>query len=236
MQNLQKKSHEALLKLLNNIGVIGAVLAAVADIIFVVIMVVGVKVNANLTAVVIFSVVNAMVGLLISILLRYQGLRYAEIENEELCKKYHNKKAKEKKYMSMGAWMTLKSFQDFIIKGCTTAFSIFGIIYITIQGSKNPIQLLITLATLVLFACFGLISMNSAYVRFYNVQVPKMQIEIEKREAKSRRNTNVPRIPKNSGTDSGDKPSGPVSVDTDSSVSGQQEQEEIIKLENKEEC
>lgn len=175
---MQKKSHEALLKLLNNIGIVGAILAAVADIIFVIIMVLGVRVNVDLNATIIFSVVNALVGILINVLLRYQGQKYAENENEELCRRFYNKRIREKKYMSMALWMTLKTVQDFLIKGGTTAFSIFGIIYISITGSKNPIQILLTLATLVLFACFGLIGMNSAYCRFYNIQVPYMNLKL----------------------------------------------------------
>ena len=182
MSSLQKKSHELLLKILNNIGVVGAILAAVADVIFVIIMVLGIKVDAELSAIVIFAVVNALVGILINVLLRYQGQKYAELENAELCTKYYNKRIKEKKYMSMGTWMTLKTAQDFAVKGSTTAFSIFGIVYISITGSKNPIQILITLATLVLFACFGLIGMNSAYTRFYNIQVPYMENHIKERE------------------------------------------------------
>lgn len=182
MMNLQQRSRQALVKLLNNIGIIGACLAAVADIIFVIIMVVGVSIQADLAAMIIFAVVNALIGILINVLLRYQGQRWAELENDELCKKFYKRRAKEKRYMSMGAWMTLKTVQDFIIKGATTAFSIFGVIYITIQGSKNPIQLLITLATLILFACFGFIGMNSAYCRFYNVQVPYMKLKVAESE------------------------------------------------------
>lgn len=180
--SLQTKSHEALLKLLNNIGVIGAILAAVADIVFVIIMVLGVHVEAELSAIVIFSIINALIGLLINVLLRYQGQKYAEIENAELCKRFYNKQIKERKYLSMGKWMTIKTLQDVLIKGCTTAFSIFGIVYISITGSHNPVQILLTLATLILFACFGLMAMNAAYTRFYNIQVPYMQATLEKRK------------------------------------------------------
>lgn len=183
MSSLQNKSHEVLLKILNNIGIVGAILAAIADIIFVIIMVLGVKVKIELSAIVIFAVVNALIGILINVLLRYQGQKYAEIENEELCTKYYEKRIKEKKYMSMGAWMTLKTVQDFLVKGGTTSFSIFGIVYISITGSKNPIQILLTLATLLLYACFGLMGMNSAYTRFYNIQVPFMQHALDERVA-----------------------------------------------------
>lgn len=85
--------------------------------------------------------------------------------------------------MSMGPWLALKAVQDTIIKGVTTAFCLFGTTYLAIEGSKNPIQILITLATLILFACFGLIAMNSAYGRFYNIQIPLMRLKIQEREA-----------------------------------------------------
>lgn len=183
---MQKKSHEVLLKLLNNIGIVGSILAAIADIAFVLIMVLGVKIETSLTSVIIFAVVNALIGILINILLRYQGKKYAEIENEELCKKFYNKQIKEKKRLTIGKWMAVKTTEDIIIKGCTTTFSIFGIIYISIEGSKNPIQILITFTTLVLFACFGLMAMNGAYERFYNVQIPYMLLKISEREAEEK--------------------------------------------------
>lgn len=151
-------------------------------------------IDAQLDAIIIFAVVNALIGILINVLLRYQGQKYAEVENEELCTKYYNKRAKEKTYMSMTLWMTLKTIQDFIIKGGTTAFSIFGIVYISVTGSKNPIQILMTVATLILFACFGLISMNSAYMRFYNVQVPYMQLKLEEREQNSEKSKENPDV------------------------------------------
>ena len=184
-QNFQKKSHETLLKLLNNIGIVGSILAAIADIIFVIIFVVGIKMEVAQSAVIVFAVVNALVGILISTLLRYQGQKYAELENEELCRKFYEKKTKERKrHISMTMWQILNTLKDFVIKGCTTVFSIWGVVYISIEGSKNPIQILITLVTLILFACFGLINMNSSYYRFYNEQVPYMELKIKEKENK----------------------------------------------------
>ena len=134
---------------------------------------------------VVFAIVNALIGILINVLLRYQGQKYAEIENEELCNKFYRKKAKENsKFISMSTWNIISTIKDFIVKGITTTFSICGVVYISIEGSKNPIQILITLVTLTLFACFGLISMNSSYYRFYNVQVPYMELKIQEREIK----------------------------------------------------
>ena len=97
MPNLQKKSHEVLLKLLNNVGIVGSILAGIADIIFVIIFVVGMQISIKRSAAIIFAVINALIGILINILLRYQGQKYAEIENEELCNKFYRKKVKENK-------------------------------------------------------------------------------------------------------------------------------------------
>lgn len=176
-----------LLKLLNNIGIIGAILAGIADVIFVIIFVVGIKIYVDMNAIIIFAVINALVGILINVLLRYQGQKYAEIENQELCNKFYRKKVKEKKkHLSMGAWQGVNVLKDILIKGVTTVFGIFGVMYISIEGSKNPIQILITLVTLVLFACFGLMSMNSSYCRFYNIQVPYMELKIKENELKEK--------------------------------------------------
>ena len=183
MNNLQTKSHQALLTVLNNIGVLGAILAGIADIIFVVIFVFGINIDTSISSTIIFAVVNALIGLLINILLRYQGIKYAEIENEDLLKKFYSEKAKTgKEPININTWQVLQGLKDFIVKGFTTVFSIFGVVYISIQGSKNPIQLLITLVSLVLFACFGLINMNSSYYRYYNIQIPYMENKIKEKK------------------------------------------------------
>lgn len=179
MKNSQKQYHKTLLSILNNIGIIGSILAGIADVIFVIIFVVGIDIYINTTSTMLFAIVNALVGLLINILFRYQGIKYAEIENEELVEKFYKKKAEEEKVpISICLWQTIQGIKDFFIKGATTAFSIFGIVYISIQGSKNPIQILITLASLILFTCFGLISMSSSYSRYYNIQIPYMEKKV----------------------------------------------------------
>ena len=103
---------------------------------------------------------------------------------EEIIEDLKEKVKENKKYLSMSAWQGVNILKDILIKGATTVFGIFGIIYISIEGSKNPIQILITLVTLVLFACFGLMSMNSSYCRFYNIQIPYMKLEIKENEIK----------------------------------------------------
>lgn len=181
--NLQVKSHKALTNLLNNIGIVGSILAAIVDCICVIIFVIGIDIKQDLNSTIIFAILNAVIGLTINSLLRYQGQKYAEIENQELCDKFYYKEVDEnKKYLTMAQWHILKLVEDIFMKGLTTAFSIFGVIYISIEGSKNPIQILMSLATLILFACLGLLSLSKAYDRFYNIQVPYMKKVLKQKE------------------------------------------------------
>ena len=182
--NLHKKSHETLMRLLNNIGIVGAILAGIVDLIVVIIFVFGVDIKQDLTSNIIYASINAFVGVLINVLLRYQGQKYAEIENQDIRELYYAEKVKrEKHHVSLLAYNLLGIVKDVFIKGVSAAFSVFGIIYLSIQGTHNPIQILITLATLVLFACFGLISMNNSYCRYYDVQIPYMEKILQEREA-----------------------------------------------------
>lgn len=180
---MQKKSHEALMKLLNNIGVIGSILAGLVDIVVVIIFVLGIDIEQDMLSTIIYAVINALVGVLINSLLRYQGQKYAEIENEEIRKIYYRKKIqKSKRHLSLVWYNVIGIAEDVIMKGASATFAVAGVIYISIKGSKNPIQILITLATLILFACFGLISMNKSYCRYYDVQIPYMEKIISERE------------------------------------------------------
>lgn len=181
MNNLQVKSHEVLIRLLNNIGIVGVILVSIVDIIVVVIFVEGIIIDIDKKSAAIFACINATIGVVINILLRYQGKKYAEIENQELCDKFYRKRVKEKKFISIEKWMLLSSLNDIITKGCTTAFAIFGAIYISIEGSKNPIQILISLSMLILSICFGLINMNSAYGRYISIQVPYMELKVKEK-------------------------------------------------------
>lgn len=175
------------MKILNNIGIIGALLTAIADIICVMIFVFGIHIEQDNNSTILFAIINAIVGIMINILLRYQGQKYAEIENQELLDKFYRKKIKETKhYISMTVWQGLSAIYDVIVKGGTAIFSIYGVIYISIEGSKSPIQILITIVTLIMFVCFGLINMNSSYCRFYNRQIPYMELKIKERENQSK--------------------------------------------------
>lgn len=175
------KSHEVLMNILNNIGTICAIFCAIADIVLVTIFVVGVNVERDTASIISFSVSNAVFGLLINVFLRYQGQKYAEIENGEIISKYYKKKAKETKYRSIKVWSAIQVIKDVIIKGVFLSASIFCTFYISIKGSGNIVLILIAIVSMLMFICFGLIGMNSAYNRFYNIDLPYMKLKIEEK-------------------------------------------------------
>lgn len=172
------KSHEVLMNILNNIGIICSIFCAIADIVLVVVFVIGVNVDRETTSITAFSIANSICGVLINVFLRYQGQKYAEIENSKIIEQYYNKKAKETKYRSIKVWEILQTIKDIIIKGGLVSASIFCTFYISIQGSGNIILILIAVVSMLMFICFGLIGMNNAYNRFYNIDLPYMKKEI----------------------------------------------------------
>ena len=89
---MHKKSHETLIRLLNNIGIVGAILAGIVDLIVVIIFVFGVDIKQDFTSNIIYASINAFVGVLINVLLRYQGQKYAEIENQDIRELYYAEK------------------------------------------------------------------------------------------------------------------------------------------------
>ena len=182
MRNYQKQFHKTFLKVLDNIGIIGTILTAIADIVFVVIFVIGIKIDISLKSAIIFSVINALIGVAINVLLRYQGQKYAEIENKELLEEYCEHKVKERKHLTTLQYNIISFLKDVILKGACSTFSIYGLIYISIEGSKNPIQILLTIVNLILFICLGLMAMNNSYNRYYTYQIPLMEIELKLKE------------------------------------------------------
>lgn len=107
---MQQKSHEALLKLLNNIGVVGSIIAGVADIIFVIIFVLGVNIQAETNSIVIFSVINSVIGVLINVLLRYQGQNMLKLKRGYLFQVLSRESKKKRKHLSMTWWQVINGF------------------------------------------------------------------------------------------------------------------------------
>ena len=171
--------------ILTYIGLIGAVLTSIAYIILIFILIKGFKYEQT-TQTIVFALVNAAVGLIIANFLKYQGISFAkEIPaNQELLKNYYGAKTKDKKNHSLSFFWITSIIKDIITKGLSIAATTCGLIYIVIVGSNDWSLLLMSIVNLLLFICFGLLSLNKAYDYFNNTYVAYMKERIDETSKK----------------------------------------------------
>ena len=183
MENNNNKTflERKILPVLNYIGIIGAVIMAIAYIIIVFVLINGFKAEALLQTTV-FACVNAAVGFIIMQFLKYQGVSFAKMkpENKEVIDKYYKTKTKDKKLHSIKYFWVTTVIKDIAVKCATLGATTVGIIYIVIQGSNDYNLLLLALVNLLMFVCFGFISLNNAYEFFNNNHVPYMIEQVNK--------------------------------------------------------
>ena len=166
---------------LEYIGTIGAILMAVAYIIVIFVLIYGLKAQSFIQTLT-FSLVSAAVGLGIMQLLKLQGITFAQSipENKATLDEYYNTQTNDKRPRSLSYFWVTSVIRDLIVKGFTIIASTAGVIYIVIQGSEDIILLLLGIINLILFACFGLISLSKAYDFVNNSHIPYVKLQIEK--------------------------------------------------------
>lgn len=166
--------------LLQYVGAIGAGIMSVMYIVIIIVLIVGFE-SHDLLNTTIFSIVNAVVGLIILQFLKIQGISFAKglPENQELIKEYYNNKTPDKKFKNIKQYMISSTITDIIIKGSGLIVSSVGIIYIVIQGSNDYTLLLLAIVNLLLFVSFGILGMNKAYEFYNNYHVPYMKEQLK---------------------------------------------------------
>lgn len=166
--------------LLQYVGAIGAAIMSTMYIIVIVVLIVGFE-SHSLKNTTIFSIINAVVGLIIMQFLKIQGVSFAKNlpENQTLIKEYYGTITADKKLKSIKSFMLWSTIRDIAIKGAGLIISSIGIIYIVIQGSGDYTLLLLAVVNLLLFISFGILSMNSAYEFYNNYHVPYMKEQIK---------------------------------------------------------
>lgn len=164
------------------IGTIGAVLMGVAYILVVIVLVFGFEVKSP-TQSIVFAVINAIVGLIIMQFLKVQGIAFAKDlpKNQEVLNKYFIKREKKKNYDISYYWIT-SVIKDILCKGLGIALTSAGLIYIVIEGSQDYNLILLAIVNLIMFICFGFISLTNSY-DFYNENyIPYIKDQLELRE------------------------------------------------------
>jgi len=171
MNSTEKKRtvfENKILPALNYVGAIGAAIMCIAYIVLVIILIKGFKVEEVLQTT-IFAFVNAGVGFIIMQFLKYQGICFAKVipENKAITDIYYGSKTKDKKNHSLTYFWGTSIAKDAAIKCLSIAATSIGIIYIVIAGSNDYNLLLLAIVNLLMFICFGFLSLVKAY-DYYN--------------------------------------------------------------------
>lgn len=173
------------LPILKYIGFIGTSILIIAYIVVIMVLIQGFKVQTNLNTTV-FALVNGVIGFFILQFLKVQGETFARNlpENKAIIEAYYKTKTKDKKTVSMQSYWIKSTIKDIVFKAGGVIFSTFGVIYIVIQGSNDYNLLLLAIVNILLFLCFGLLALNSAYNFFNNRHVPYMVEKLNEVAAK----------------------------------------------------
>ena len=176
----KKIFEEKIQPLLQYIGAIGAGIMSVAYIVITFILVNGFEYHQT-TQTFVFALVNAVVGFIIMQFLKIQGESFAQHlpENETIIKEYYNTETKDKKVHSIKFYWITSILKDVFSKCLGLAFTTFGLIYIVIQGSNDYQLIWLAIVNLMMFICFGLLSLNGAYNYYNNKHVPYMLKQLE---------------------------------------------------------
>lgn len=173
---LEKK----ILPVLNYVGIIGAIVMCVAYIIVIFVLINGFVVE-KLLQTTIFACVNAAVGFIIMQFLKIQGVSFAKMlpENKKIIDMYYKTKTKDKKVHSITYFWTTSVIKDIVVKCATLGASTVGLIYIVIQGSNDYNLLLLACVNLLMFICFGFISLVKAYDYFNQMHIPYLKEKLK---------------------------------------------------------
>ena len=139
----------------------------IAYIIMVFVLINGFKVEETLQTT-IFAFVNAGVGFIIMQFLKYQGISFAEMipDNKKILDQYYRSNTKDKKNHSLIYFWITSVIKDIIVKCLTLAATSIGIIYIIIKGSHDYNLILLAVVNLLMFICFGFLSLVKAFKNF----------------------------------------------------------------------
>jgi hypothetical protein len=172
--NDRKTTFESKVKpMLTYVGTLGAILTVIAYIILVIVLIFGFKAQ-SITQTIIFAVANGVAGVVVMQFLKIQGISFAKsVEaNKEILTEYYNTKTKDKKSKSIKYYWITSITKDIALKAVSIIILTTCVIYIVIEGSQNYLLLAMALVNILMFLCFGLLSLTSAYDFFNDEHIP----------------------------------------------------------------
>jgi len=181
----EKKLNERIKEWLLYAGFAAAVISVLAYMVMTVVMIVGFESNLEAQNQILFAVLGACVGLVITFSLRGQGISFAkrEEESQTVMKEYHaalNKRKKEKELKDITHYVVWATIRDIFIKGITVGVSTYYVLYIFMQGNGDWSLIGLAFSNLLMFSGFGLVALSKTYDKYIEEHIPVIRERTKK--------------------------------------------------------
>lgn len=173
-----------------NSGLILAIVSGGIHIALIVILVDGFERNLEDSKLLLFSALNALFVVLISLFMRSQGIQYAKNEptNIKLIEELRDLRAKDTKnkwILPIEFYMTFQLLKDIIVKGLGVSLTLYYSITIVIEGINDDRYILMAITSTVAALGFGMFDMVKSYEKYNDSHVKYLKNKIAKEKQKN---------------------------------------------------
>jgi hypothetical protein len=166
-------------------GLFASIISGVSYLIVTYVLVTGFSTNLELQKQLLFAILGALTGLLITFFLRSQGVAFAKREEESkktmaLYFEALNRKKKVKQLHTITHFMIVSTIMDIIFKGISIAVATSFLLYIFMEGNGNFGLFGLAVANIFMFAGFGMMALSQAYDKYIDEHIPVIKALTEK--------------------------------------------------------
>lgn len=185
-------------------GLFASIISAIAYLIVTYVLVVGFSTQIELQKQILFAVLGASTGLMITFFLRSQGVAFAkrEEESKKVMNEYYeaiNKKKTVKQLHTITHFIIWSTITDIFSKGASIGLTTSFLMYIFMEGNGNFALFGLAVANIFMFAGFGLMALSKAYDKYIDEHIPVIKaitLKIKQEQAgsiqpKEQKNVNV---------------------------------------------
>ena len=170
-------------------AIFGSIISAIAYLMITYVIVVGFESAVDQQKQILFAILGSSIGLIITFLLRTQGITFAQKEDESVktMQEYHellNEKKSIKEMHLIGHFMKIQTIKDIFSKGISIAGSTFLIMYIFMEGNGDFSLFVLAGSNIMMFTGFGLIALSKAYDKYIDEHIPVIKAIIKKLKEK----------------------------------------------------
>ena len=172
-------------KFLEYTGIVGSIITAIAYITATLVIVWGFETRLEMEKQILFSLLGAFTGLMITFFLRGQGVIFAkkDPEAQTVMREYYekiNRKKTIKQLHTIKHYIVVQTILDIIFKGVSVALSTYFLLYIFMEGNGDMSLVFLAVSNILMFACFGLVALSKAFDKYLDEHIPAIREIIKK--------------------------------------------------------